>query len=105
MSVMDKLMNAMKFNDDDEEFGDEELDEEYYDNSRDVPAADRNLSDDNEEEDDVPVKKEETAPRLRRRSAETRADSLPPARSRGLAARRLPPYRQTTRGYPAQAPP
>ena len=82
MSVMDKLMNAMKFNDDDEEFGDEELDEEYYDNSRDVPAADRNLSEESEEEDNVPVKKEETAPRLRRRSAETRTDSLPPARSR-----------------------
>ena len=78
MSVMDKLMNAMKFNDDDEEeFGEEELDEEYYDGaSEEAGEAERTRPVSREPETEAPQQNTQGASRLRRRSAE-RTDPEP----------------------------
>ena len=73
MSVVDKLINAMKFNDDEDDFDeDEDLEEEDLYDEEEVPA--RNdarpgrssaVIDDDEEEEETPA----PAPRARRRAA------------------------------------
>jgi cell division inhibitor SepF len=90
MSVMDKLINAMKFNDDEDYDEDEEYeDEDYYGeekpvireetrNSRPAPAASSVIDDPEEEEEEIP------APKPRKRFGGSSSDKNDSPASRQL---------------------